>query len=185
MADSALDILSLADAKSELRLPADHVSQDALLTSLIAQAVSFVSSDAALPLLDRAETVWPSWPREKSPMRIPVRHVRSVTSISYWEPDQALSADPAGTVVEADWGRSVFETGYALVYHSDVWPAALPGSNAKVAVVIGADCPEAVKSAVVLWFRFLHSGKDSLPDRNAYERVISPFRRTLPYVSGL
>ena len=53
MAD-ALDIVSLARMRFELRFPDDDIEQDALLTEQIEAAVAFVASDTGVDLLSLA-----------------------------------------------------------------------------------------------------------------------------------
>ena len=123
MATNALDIVSLATMKSELRIPAAETDHDTLLTSHIANAVSFVSRPLRVPLLDRAEGFRCSRPTDSAiPIVLPTDGVRSVGSVRYWTADGSLREAPDGSIAVGTLGRLVAGSGFEIYPPADGWP---------------------------------------------------------------
>ena len=96
------DILTRDRARAALRI--DGTAGDDDLDASIAAAVDYCERLAAKPLLDRTETMQVRRPSlSNSPLLLPSIYVKSVTAIRYWETDQELRDEPAGTVMT---GRS-------------------------------------------------------------------------------
>ena len=177
MAANALDIVSLAMMKSELRIPAAEVSHDTLLTSQIQNAVSFVSRPLRVPLLDRAEGFRCSRPSySATPIILPTDGVRSVGSIKYWLPDGSLREAPGGTIALDTLGRLVDYCGFVIYPPADGWPAVLDGSLIEIVVTRGMDTPPALRSAVVLCVRQLYDGYREIRPTEAFYALMSPYR---------
>lgn len=77
--------LSLADAKAHIRV--DYDDDDALITSLAAAACNAIAEDVGRVLT--AETWTVAVPRQNGDLILPVRPVRSITNIAYFDRDDA------------------------------------------------------------------------------------------------
>ena len=84
MVATALDVVSLDEMKSELRISTDELSQDGLLTGHIQSAVSFVSSHISLPLVDQTIRIFSYRPSLNDPAVLGARAVKSVSTVKYW-----------------------------------------------------------------------------------------------------
>lgn len=104
MAAAATDILSLADAKLQLRIDGDD--HDSLVTTAIGAAVSHVSAVTRLPLVDHSKTIYRAPPASSDAvMTIEDAYLKTITEWTYITPDQNMQADRAGTITIADLGR--------------------------------------------------------------------------------
>ena len=177
MATNALDIVSLATMKSELRIPAPETSHDTLLTGQIDAAVSFVSKALRAPLLDRAEGFRCSRPGDFYPLVIPTSNVRRVSSVKYWPADGNLNAYPTGTVDVSTLGRFQ-ERGrdFAIYPPASGWPTVLDNSLIEILVVRGLNTPPALRSAVVLCVRQFYDGYIEIRPNSAFYALIEPWR---------
>ena len=177
MAANALDIVSLATMKTELRIELAETSHDALLTGLIAASVSFVSRHLRVPLLDRTEGFRCSRPSyAATPIILPTTSVRTVSSIKYWTTGGSLREAPDGTVVVSTLGRQVEHGGYVIYPPADGWPVVLDNSHIEIVVTRGATTPPALRSAVVLCARDFYDGYREIRPNSAIYAIIRPFR---------
>ena len=177
MATNALDIVSLATMKSELRIELVETSHDTLLTGLIANAVSFVSRPLRVPLLDRAEGFRCSRPSDSAtPIVLPTDGVRSVGSIRYWTATGSLRESPNGTIAVGTLGRLVARFGFDIYPPADGWPVVLDNSLIEIVVTRGMDTPAALRSAVVLCVRQLYDGYREIRPTEAFDAMIAPWR---------
>ena len=177
MATNALDIASLATMKSELRIPAAETAHDTLLTSHIANAVSFVSRPLRVPLLDRAEGFRCSRPTNSdTPIVLPTDGVRSVGSVRYWTADGSLREAPAGTIDVGTLGRMVAGRGFVIYPPADGWPLVLDNSLIEIVVTRGMTTPPALRSAVVLCVRQFYDGYREIRPTEAFYALIEPWR---------
>ena len=177
MAADALDIVSLAAMKDELRIPAAETAHDTLLTSHIANAVSFVSRPLRVPLLDRAEGFRCSRPADSdTPIVLPTDGVRSVGSVRYWPVDGSLREAPGGTIDVGTLGRLVAGSGFEVYPPADGWPLVLDNSHIEIVVTRGQDTPEALRSAVILCVRQFYDGYRNIRPTEAFYALMTPYR---------
>ena len=175
MATNALEVVSLATIRSELRIPDD--SHDGLLTGQIAAAVSFVSLHLRVPLLDRAEEFRCSRPSySATPIILPTDGVRSVSSVKYWTADGSLREAPNGTIDVSTLGRLVEYCGFVIYPPADGWPLVLDNSQIEIGVTRGMDTPPALRSAVVLCVRQFYDGYRRIRATEAFYALLQLFR---------
>lgn len=175
MATNALDIVSLATMRSELRIPDD--SHDALLLGQINSAVSFVSEPLRAPLLDRAEGFRCRRPADSYPIVIPSKGVRRVSSVKYWTADGNLNAYPDGSIDVSTLGRlEESGSGFAIYPPTAGWPEVLASSQIEILVIRGMNAPAALQAAVVLCVRQLYNGYREIRATEAFWALIDPFR---------
>ncbi len=158
MAD-ALDVLSLADGKRQLRLL--DSDSDVLVEECIRSAVSFIGAAADTPLVDVESTYQAESASPDGPVCIPLSYINSVSAVSYWEPSADYRDPPVGSVDVATLGRLVRWRYRAWVYPpADGWPARRSGSPLLFTVVrrrvVTPDDP--LWQACVLTLREFHNG---------------------------
>ena len=177
MATNALDIVSLATMKSELRIPAAESEHDTLLTGQIAGAVSFVSRHLRAPLVDRAEVFRCSRPGDSAaPIVLPTYGVRSVGSVRYWTTGAPLREAPDGSIDVDTLGRLVARRGFEIYPPADGWPLVLGGSLIEIMLTRGMNTPPALRSAVVLCVRQFYDGYREIRPTEAFWALMRPFR---------
>ena len=177
MAVNALDIVSLATIKGELRIPATEGAHDTLLKGQIAAAVSFVSRHLRVPLLDRNEQFYCSRPSSSSaPIILSTDGVRSVVSVEYWTVGGALREAPGGSINVSTLGRLVEYCGYVIYPPADGWPLILDNSVIEIVVTRGQDTPEALRAAVILCVRQFYDGYRRIRPTEAFYALVGPFR---------
>ena len=177
MARTALDIVSLAMMKAELRIPAAEIEHNTLLTGQIAAAVSFVSRHLRAPLLDRVE-VFRCWrPGDSTaPIVLPTGSVRYVGSVKYWTPGRALREAPDGAIDVDTLGRVVALSGFQIYPPVGGWPLVLGGSLIEIMLTRGMDTPPALRAAVVLCVRQLYDGYREIRPTEAFYGMLRPYR---------
>ena len=177
MAANALDIVSLATMKRELRIELTETDHDTLLTGQIASAVSFVSRHLHIPLVDLAVTFRCSRPADSAtPIILPTRGVRAVGFVKYWTADGSLREAPDGTVALGTLGRTLESGGFVIYPPADGWPLVLGNSQIEIVVTRGQDTPPALRSAVVLCVRQLFDGYREIRPKEAFFALMQPFR---------
>ena len=175
MATNALEVVSLATIRSELRIPDN--SHDALLLGQINSAVSFVSEPLRAPLLDRAEGFRCSRPADSYPIVIPSANVRSISSIKYWTATGNLRLEPDGSIDVSTLGRLQESDGGFVIYPPAAgWPEVLADSLIEITVIRGMNTPAALQAAVVLCVRQLYNGYRDIRPTEAFWALIDPFR---------
>ena len=177
MAATALDIVSLATMKSELRIPAAEPDHDVLLTGQIAAAVSFVSRFLRVPLVDLAVTFRCSRPSyAAAPIVLSSAGVRSVSSVKYWTAAGSLREEPNGSIAVGTLGRMVEYCGFAIYPPAGGWPLVLDNSLIEIGVTRGQDTPEALRAAVILCVRQFYDGYRRIRPTEAFFALIRPFQ---------
>ena len=165
MPSTALDVLSLADAKAQLRITVDD--HDALITGHIEAAVDFVVKSTSIPLLDDTYTANVERPvRAEYPVVFGwgVFDIAEVVSVAYWEPTQALREAPTGSIDVADLGRIDHVRNYKgdrwhLWPQAAGWPEVLDDSLIKLELKRSmTEVPPALRTAVLLAVRQLYQG---------------------------
>lgn len=125
MAETALEIVSLAAVKSELRIAAGDNSQDTLLTRHIQAAVDYVQQSLSLPLLDRARSQFVPPPYTTTdPLRFNSAFVIGVQGVDYWSADAPVGGEPDETIVDLGRRMTPRFTYYTLQWANDPdgWP---------------------------------------------------------------
>ena len=105
MADSATDILSVEDAKMQVRADGDEPEINAIIERAIKGAVGYVERYTRIPLIDRERIFTLNTCGTDEPLVIPVRDVKEVVSARYWEAAQKIRENPSGTITVANLGR--------------------------------------------------------------------------------
>ena len=177
MATNALDIVSLATMKDELRIPATEVDHDVLLTGQIAAAVSFVSRFLRVPLVDLAVTFRCSRPSyAAAPIVLSSAGVRSISSVKYWTAAGSLREEPNGSIAVGTLGRLVEYCGFVIYPPAAGWPLVLDGSVIEIGVTRGQDTPEALRAAVILCVRQFYDGYRRIRPTEAFYAMVRPFQ---------
>lgn len=176
---TALDVLPLATAREELRIPdRDH---DGLLETQIAAAVDWVAAETSLPLVDVTADCAVPRGAASAPVLVPGAAVRRIERIAWWSPDASPSGDPDRRTVAA-WGRLDVRPGAAFVWPPPAgWPAGRSGTPLVVTVTRGLDpVPPALRSACVLALRQLYDGAAEIHATAAVYALVQPWRRLAP-----
>ena len=177
MAASATDVVSVAEAKEELRLQDN--SRDSLVESHIASAVSFISELLEAPLVDRIEDFQADIPAPNDPIRVRVYKPRMITSLKYWGPaDSMRVAAPQtltgyGVLLKA----SKDTASRYLIYPPEAgWPDTLQGSHFAIRIKRGMDATDGIKQAVLIGVSNLFDGFP-LSESDSIIYLIAPYRR--------
>ena len=177
MATTALGVVSLADAKRELRVSGSD--DDALITSHIEAAVAYVSDSTGRPLIRATETfrTYPPVDRE-APVRITLADVQTFTKVELWGPDR--KPNQTADVVVTSFGRTQKSRyGYHWeIYPADEWPDYRVDQYALVtATVEVTSIPADLKQAVLLAVGHLFDGMD-LGESGSLATLLRAHRRT-------
>ena len=194
MVASAVNVLSVDEAKQELRLGGDtaesraaFAAHDDLLTRHIASAVAYVEKQTGRNLLDRTITQhFPPPVYSYSPLVLrDIRDLKAITRIQYWSAASgSLSAEPDGEVASSGDLRLVRRQGASML-NSKVfppaggWPIWLYGSSVVVTMTVGtlASKIEAdLQAAVVMVTRQLYDGYREIKPTEAFNALIAPWR---------
>lgn len=181
MAATALDVLSLEDARLQCRAD-DGAENDALLTSAVMNAVSYVSRRTGIPLIDVSK-IFNVVPGTNDTLVIPAADVKRIASIQYWRPGTgALRLAPAGSVNVATIGRvEDLKNGCTRIWPPAAgWPARLQGSCFVVEATVGFDIDdesEALRQAVILMTRVFFENPDRIESDFAVSALIEPWIR--------
>ena len=197
MAATALDVLSLARLKHELRIEEDEDSQDTLLTGQIMASVSHVEQSITVPLLDRTETLYILRPSHERPTFLRATYIKQVSAVRYWTSDGELRSDPDGVIEVENLGRQRSEhvnaTPYGLRHHVALgrwvwppdggWPESLSGSCFEFDITRGLNITaveEGLVQAVILCCRQLYDGREEIKPTTAYKQFIKPWKSMSP-----
>ena len=185
MPSTALEVLSLADAKAQLRVTVDD--HDALITGHIEAAVDFVAKKTHIPLLDETYTVDVERPVSDRPMVFGwgVLDIMGVISVAYWEPTQELREAPTGSIDVADLGRLDYMRNYTgdrwyLWPPAAGWPEVLGNSLIKLELKRSVtDVPPGLRTAVLLAVRQLYEGFYEIRMTNTMFTFMKPNKREI------
>ena len=182
IATTPLEVVSLAEMKSELRLPSTENSLDTLISGLIASAVRSVADITDRPLVARPHVhVLERFPPENCPIRLPYQFVSSADRIVYRTPTDSLRTAGTGMIPAADLGvmeRRPDGDGFDLYWPEDGWPEILPRSRPQVMLTMGWDAGGAAALAVKLMVRDAFDGRTEIRGTPAADRILEPY---LPY----
>ena len=186
MVTKAVEVVSVADIKAELRIT-DYNGHDSLLSNQIAAAVSFVSRSTTRTILEETRKVQCLLPLTLTPIRLRLFDIISVEAFKYWSADGALRDDTDGTLEVDDLGRRGYldptapVPRYEIWPPADGWPEALPASRAQITLKFGiddaADIPPSLRQAVILGVRQLYDGYREIRPTEAFYALIAPWRR--------
>lgn len=175
--------VNLAQAKSQCRV--DHTDDDADIQSYLDAAIEHL--DGYGGILGRA-LVNQTWRQDFAGfcdvMRLPLAPLVSITSVTYYDADNALQTLSAATYTSYTDARGPV---IALNY-GQTWPAVYPRPNAvSVTFVAGygaaaTDVPSRIRNAIRIHVEQMYRtrGVDTAEQRYptmTYERLIKPFER--------
>ena len=176
-------LLSLERARFELRMPDDDTSQDVLLSGLIASAISSLTEDTSVPLLDRNVEIKGHLSGRAS-IQVYDPYLKSITSISYQPTSEnSVYGYFPKKVIPNRCTITPGERKGAFVIRprgNQSWPdAAYNMFRIEGIAGLADDDPAlaAYRSATVLLFRSLYDGVPILREDSAYERIIRPLGR--------
>ena len=181
MAASALDVLSLAEARLQCRAD-DGAEIDMLLTASIEGAVSYVSRMTGTPLVD-SNQIFNVLPATKDYLILPTRDVKGIERIRYWRTTGSLRLEPQGSVSVLQLGRTEeLEDGRTRVWGpASGWPTGiLEGSCFVVTALVGFDIDDqskALREAVILMTRQFFENPDRLESDFAVVALLDPWKR--------
>ena len=181
MASNALEVLSLEAARSQIRAD-DGDEINALITSAVKSAVSYVIHMTGIPLVDRDE-IFNVSVTGKTPMILPIRDVKMVQSVKFWRTTTAsMRLEPTGTVATSTIGRiEELSNGCTRIWYPTAgWPATLESSPFRVTVQVGFDITEeseSLREAVILMARAFFEQPDRLESDFAVMALIEPWKR--------
>ena len=178
MADSAIQVVSVAEAKRTLRVT--DSDDDTLITACIEAGVSYVMRRANIPLIDRTVEIEATRPAKVAdPVCLWQRFIKSVDSVVYFETDDAFRDAPGGSIASADLGRVELAPLGTVVYPpADGWPAIKSSSKLEFTVTAGFDIDEnskALKQAVILAAREFYEGHREISPLNPLNNLILSF----------
>lgn len=182
MVATALDVLSLDEARHQCRVDEVSAALDLLVTSAITNAVSYVSRRTGIPLVDVSK-IFNVVPATNTYLDIPVADVKEIESISYWQPgtgELRLAAD--GAIDVATLGRiEDLRNGCTRIWSpAGGWPTRLEGSCYVVQAKIGFDIgieSESLRQAVILMTRVFFENPDFFESDFAVNALIEPWIR--------
>lgn len=170
-------MITLAEAKAQVRLEADHTEEDALLQTLIDTAILNTEHRTRRALRSREETlVLDEW---AAPIQLPWWPVQAVTEITYTKPDDTEEA-LAGHSLDL---RQI--PARITPYPNPRWPEAKDKPMAiKVKAQVGyAELPADLKSAALLLVGHFYENREAVVIGTitsqvpmAYEALIQPYR---------
>ena len=186
---SATAVVSLAEAKRELRDPPD--SADALITAHIAAAVNYIEAWLSRPIL-RVNRECDVLATGKNPMIFRLNDAYDVRSIKYWSDEDAFRLEPDESVVDreaspvvplSEVGRVEYGKWPNFVHciyqpGGDGWPDAYQDTF-RVVMYAGIDIAKAtgLKQAIILGVRQLWDGHAEVTMNNAMEWLANPWKR--------
>lgn len=174
--------VSLTEVKAHCRV--DGTDSDTVLTLLLAAAVSHL--DGWTGILGRC-MVTQSWRQDfcgfASPLRLPLGPVASVTSVSYYDADNALVAALSSDV----WVLRYDALGaYVDLKTDQSWPSSYARADAVsvtyVAGTAAAGVPAALKAAILLMVSHWNENREAVAGSMSEvpmsaSALIAPFRR--------
>ena len=194
MASSAIDIVSVADAKKQLRIDEDSSDNDEIVRETIESAVDFIDNALIVPLIDVTFDIELPYPKDKeSPVFFNRDFITTVTSVKYWSNGANGSSSPDQVVETADLGRVVKrqnekfkETFISAVYPpSTGWVEWNVGEwtpfQASVALGI-TTVPRTIRQAIIAIMRRMYDGyweTDSMRGSPDYRNLIAGYESWL------
>ena len=187
MADTAVEILSLAAAKAQLDIVETDSTHDANILMAISNAVNYAVEMTGIPLLKRSEQE-DIFPRGKdAPAKVQTRDVQSVDKILYWTPTQTAREEPAGEIEDLTTLGEIRPTDTRMGWRTEIWPpqdgwpersAYMP--HLRITYTLNWDIPDkghSVLQAIILLTRLFFEQPERLETDFAIHALLSPHRR--------
>ena len=174
-------LLPLARARFELRVPAGDHSQDISLIGIIKSAISILSKDVNIDILDRNVGLKVSLASNVS-FRIFDPYLKSISAVKYQAVSDNVEYGSFPLVFDADdYKVKAGDRKGAFVLVPDAeWPEAAY-NRLRIDCVVGLDSDDpsfdAFTTAAVLMLRSIYDGVPVLREDSAYERIIRSLRR--------
>ena len=186
-------ILSLADARIQLRVDQVDAEVDAAVTAAIEDAMAWVALRSGIPLIDRERMFVVDPPVSPLlPIVIPSQDVKGITRVAYWSSTSGtLRADPDGAWGSGadddpltDLGRldKLSAADATLLYPPAAgWPTVLNYSQFLITADVGytlvAAGVDPVRRAVIVAARAFFENTTSEAARRALDSIIGPITR--------
>lgn len=172
----ATPALSLVDAKAHLRV--DHDDDDDLIEAMAAAAIAKIDGPDGTGFCLMAQTWAVTLDRFHDRIRLPLRPVVSVSSVTYLDADGATQ-----TVPSADYRLAISGgTGIVEIKPNASWPSVGDFAHPiTITFVAGAGVPAALKAALMLIVGDLYANREAQTDRPltanpAVEALVAPYR---------
>ena len=124
---TALDIVTLERVKSELRIPATITDHDLIIEGQIRSAVSWVSQQTGLPLVDTVKKFY-SVPRsEHEPILLDTNFAKSIDRIDYWDMTGSLNTQANASLSGATSIKYYYRVLHPYSHQDTGWPTILDG----------------------------------------------------------
>lgn len=183
MATEATDILSLADAKLQLRADDGIADVDNLVTQAVKSAVGYIEKETGLPLIERQD-VYEAPMRGKSlAVIVRARHITAVTEVKYWQTSQEAREEPTGDVPVANLGRRKEDRikGWTLIWPpADGWPDMLGCSLIRFTVTRSYELNESkdehLRQAIILMTRNFYDQPERFESDFAVNNLIRAWK---------
>lgn len=173
--------VTLAEARDQCEIAASDTNHDTKLTRYIETAREQVEHDTGYALITQTYTLSQrTWPDGTDELHIPIRPIQSITSVTYYDTDnaqQTLSTDVYG-----------LDSARRLLYlkYNQQWPAITEQHDGIVTTITAgygsaSNVPTLFKQAILLqvakWF--MHRGDESnmAAHDTAYERIVKRILR--------
>ena len=180
MSETALEVLSVAEAIVELQVDADDAPRIARVTSLIPEAVAMVAEGSGIPFVDTSKVIHVGRLLDPTDaLELRTTFIKSITQIKFWELTQNLRDDPAGTIAGADLGYAYRDFyAYRVRPPADGWPEMLLDSVMRIELVRGieGDLDPGVKTAAILVLRHLYRGSSNPQEASAIEYYLNKIK---------
>ncbi len=179
----SVEPVSRAEAKKQLELASADTTHDSAIDDYIIAAREQVEHDIGYAMITQTYTLsLTTFPKKNGPIRIPIRPIQSVASVTYYDTSNAQQT-LATTVYGLDAARRLL-----FVKYDQEWPSITEQHNGIVVTLTAgyggtaATVPRLLRQAMLLqiakWFQ--HRGDEShMPAHDtAYKMLIDRFMRT-------
>ena len=171
---AALEVVTVAQAKDELRIPQDNTELDAQIERQIEAAVAFCGDKTGRPFLDTKEQFTRCVTYGESDPVFGPGDVLSLTKVSYYLPDDSLWEAPTG-VLDGVYYRSI--TRNTMFYPpGGKWPDRSYDQFVFEVVrgVPAAEIPKAISAAAIIMLRMFFDGTNDDTARIAAQNILAP-----------
>ena len=166
--------------KDELRIPQPDTGQDSLLSSLINAATDIVSTDLAVPILDRTVSTECYLPPARNVLLLNdpyFRPTESFPTISYFEDADAFYSNSRIFINDLTANKI---DGSVEIRRTEPWPS-MVFSKSTITYVRGVDSSDPAiqgyEQLTILMIRHLYRGNAELKDTSAYNTLLNSLRR--------
>lgn len=172
------DIVSLPQLKEELR-QMDNEDFNDLHNRHLISAVSYISEQTGLPLIDTETDIELCLPIGDDPLWLPEYDVKEIISIQYWPTGTGFGEAPVEKF--DNFGRLTKAQKGSWLYVKDSWPDDMNTQRlAIIKVKLGlSEVPAALQQAVVAIAREFFDGVKVIGRNNAALKLLQPFKRVM------